>query len=304
MSAPWPPPGAPAPGRGSDGPWSQRPGWVNPARFVGRVAIVTGAGGGVGAATAQRLAAEGAAVVVADIRGDAADAVAEGIAAAGGTAVGVVADVSDEGDVVAMVAAAVERYGRLDVLHNNAAALGADVHLRDGDLVELDVGVWDQTMAVNSRGVMLGCKHAVPAMRASGGGAIVSTSSVSALVGDDVRAAYGASKAAVIALTRYVASMYGRHGIRCNAVAPGLIMSDTARAALSPEMLAELAAERVLAWVADPADIAGTVAWLASDEARCITGQTLVVDSGTTAHRPRHAMRGLAATHEEDDDGR
>lgn len=287
-------------GGAADGPWSERTGWVNPYRFRDRVAVVTGAGGGVGAATARRLAQEGAAVVVADLRGDAAVAVADDIVAAGGTASAVTADVSVEDDVAAMVAAAVERYGRLDVLHNNAAALGADVHLRDGDLVDLDVGVWDQTLAVNARGVMLGCKHAVPPMRASGGGAIVSTSSVSALVGDDVRAAYGASKAAVIALTRYVASMYGRHGIRCNAVAPGLVMSDTARGALSPELLAELTAERLLAWVADPADIAGTVAWLASDEARCITGQTLVVDSGTTAHRPRHAMRAMSEARKAD----
>jgi NAD(P)-dependent dehydrogenase (short-subunit alcohol dehydrogenase family) len=272
-------------------------------RFAGRVAIVTGGGGGVGRATALRLAAEGACVTVADIVTDtAADSVAA-VEAAGGTALAVEVDVSDEEQVRHMVAATVERFGRLDILHNNAAALG-DVHQRDLDVVDLDVEVWDRAMAVNARGIMLGCKHAVPAMRASeplaadggGGGVIVNTASVSALVGADVNAAYGSSKAAVVALTRYVATMYGAEGIRCNAVAPGLILSDIAKQALSERQMAERACERLLPWAAEPEEIAGVVCWLASDEARGITGQTLVVDSGITAHRPIHAMKSWERT--------
>jgi NAD(P)-dependent dehydrogenase (short-subunit alcohol dehydrogenase family) len=139
---------------------------------------------------------------------------------------------------------------------------------------------------------MLGCKHAVPAMRETAGGrAIVTTASVSGLLGTDENAAYGSSKAAVIGLTRYVASMYGHEGIRCNAIAPGLILTERLAAALPERRLAAYAAERLLPWAADPEDIAAVVCWLASDEARCITGQTIVVDSGTTAHRPRHAMQ-------------
>jgi NAD(P)-dependent dehydrogenase (short-subunit alcohol dehydrogenase family) len=257
-------------------------------RFADRVAVVTGAGGGVGRATAQRFAADGAAVVVADIAAGSADDTVQLVRSAGGEAVATTVDVSVEADVLAMVRTALERFGRLDVLHNNAAVQGLD----DGDLVDLDVDVWDRKMAVNVKGVMLGCKHAVPAMRdTAGGGAIVNTASVSGLVGTDENAAYGSSKAAVIGLTRYVASMYGPDRIRCNAVAPGLVMTERLSAALPPRRLAAYAAERLLPWPADPDDIAAVVCWLASDEARCITGQTIVVDSGTTAHRPRHAMQ-------------
>lgn len=260
-------------------------------RFAGRVAVVTGGGGGVGRATALRLAADGARVVVTDIAADAAAASVAAVRAAGGAAFAIEADVSDEEQVRQLVATTVARFGRLDILHNNAAALG-DVHRHDLDVVDLDVAVWDTAMAVNARGVMLGCKHAVPAMRESGdGGVIVNTASVSALVGGDVNAAYGSSKAAVVALTRYVATMYGAEGIRCNAVAPGLIMSDIAKQALSERQLAERSCERILPWAAEPDEIAGVVCWLASDEARGITGQTLVVDSGITAHRPHHAMK-------------
>jgi NAD(P)-dependent dehydrogenase (short-subunit alcohol dehydrogenase family) len=259
-------------------------------RFDGRVAIVTGAAAGVGRATAQRFAAEGAAVVAADIRGEAAEAVAAGIRAAGGRASAAAVDVSDEKAVAALIAGALEQFGRLDVMHNNAAALQPEVIGRDADLTGLDLRIWERTLAVNATGIMLGCKHAVPALRASGGGVIVNMASVSALFGDSIRSAYGSSKAAIIALTRYVATMYGRERIRCNAVAPGLIMNDTTRAALSEDQLAVFGAERILPWPAEPEDIAAVVTWLASDEARCITGQTIVVDSGTTAHRPQYAL--------------
>jgi NAD(P)-dependent dehydrogenase (short-subunit alcohol dehydrogenase family) len=255
--------------------------------FEGRVAIVTGGGGGVGRATARRLSAQGASVVVADIDEAAARATVEIIGAEGGAAIASLSDVADEASVKAMVAAAVDTYGRLDLLHNNAALQG----LADGDVTELDVDVFDRKMAVNARGVMLGCKHAIPALRAGGGGAIVNMASVSGLIGTDENLAYGTSKAAIIGMTRYVASMVGKDGIRCNAIAPGLIMTERLEAHLSAERAAMYAAERLLPWPADPDDIAGVVTFLASDAGRCITGQTIVVDCGTTAHRPRHAIK-------------
>ena len=168
---------------------------MQPGRLAGKVAIVTGAASGIGRATALLLAREGAAVVVADVNGAGAAAVAKEIAAAGGRAVSQAADVADEASVVAMVEAAAKHFGGLDVLHNNAAASDPALMSRDGDVADMEIAVFDRTLAVNLRGPMLGCKHAIPRMLVRGGGSIVNTSSASALVGDPVRTAYGASKA-------------------------------------------------------------------------------------------------------------
>jgi NAD(P)-dependent dehydrogenase (short-subunit alcohol dehydrogenase family) len=257
-------------------------------RFTDRVAVVTGAASGLGRCVAARLVAEGASVVIADIDGAAATSAAAEI---GERALGLTVDVSDEAQVRAMVEHAIERFGRIDLLHNNAAALGSDVFPRDRGIVDLDVDVWDRAMAVNARGTMLCCKHVIPAMVHAGGGAIVNTASASAFVGEDVHAAYGASKAAVVALTRYVATMHGDDGIRCNAVAPGMFLSPVARDRLGPEQRRAFRAERLVEREAEPDDIANLVLFLLSDESAYITGQSSLIDGGTLAHRPRHAMK-------------
>ena len=253
-----------------------------------RVAIVTGAASGLGFATARRMVSEGAKVAIADIDRERGSAAANDL---GDAAIALEVDVSDEQSVRRMVAAVVEHFGQIDIVHNNAAALGLDVLGRDGDVVDMDVEVWDRTMAVNLRGAMLVTKHAIPVMLSGGRGAIVNTSSLSGLLGEENHLAYACSKAALLAFTRHVANMHGAAGIRCNAVAPGLMLTDVAIERLSERDLKAFRSERLLDSAARPEDVANLVVFLASDLASCITGQTYVIDAGTMAKRPRAAMR-------------
>lgn len=253
----------------------------------GKTAIVTGSGSGIGRASAQALAAAGAQVVVADIDLDGAkDTVAE-IEAAGGSAHAVVVDVSDERSVAEMVEAAVSRFGSLELLHNNAA----DVRIiqRDGDVVGMDTEVWDRTMVVNVRGPMLGCKHAIPHLIAAGGGAIVTTSSTSGQFGDLSRVAYGVSKSGIDSLTRYVATIYGKQGVRANAVAPGVVKTPSLAANVSADELALFERNHVTPGMGEPHHIAQVVAFLLSDAAAYITGQVVNVDGGLTMHTPLYS---------------
>jgi NAD(P)-dependent dehydrogenase (short-subunit alcohol dehydrogenase family) len=257
----------------------------------GRVAIITGAGSGLGRAVAQRMTREGAHVVVADINGDSASRAVTEIEAAGGSAMAATVDVSAEDDIRRLVHDTVARFGRIDILHNNAAALGMEVFSGDNDVIDMEVDVWDRTMAVNLRGAMLGCKHVIPVMRDNGGGAIVNTASLSALIGERTHLAYACSKAALGALTRHVATQHGHENIRINSVAPGLMMTPVVHERLDEHELAAFRAERLVERATEPDDVANLVVFLASDKARCITGQVYVIDGGTLAKRPRMAMR-------------
>ena len=253
-------------------------------RLNGKVAIVTGGGGGIGGATARALAREGAAVLVVDVNEEAADAVARGIRDTGGVAESSRADLSEEREVKAVVATVVQRFGRLDVLHNNAALTDSDFLSADTAVTELSLEVWERTLAVNLRSQMLMCKHAVPIMADQGGGSIINMSSGASLKGDRTRTAYGVSKAGVNALTLYVATSHGKKGIRANTILPGLVITDAVRAHLKEEMLASLSKATLTPSVGQPDDIADVVVFLASDESRYITGQMLAVDGGMSAH--------------------
>jgi NAD(P)-dependent dehydrogenase (short-subunit alcohol dehydrogenase family) len=253
-------------------------------RVAGKVAMVTGGAGGIGGATSRALAAQGASVVVVDIDETGGARVAGEIEAAGGTAAYVGADLSREDDVMAAVAFAVDRYGRLDVLHNNAALTDSDFLSRDTRVTELAMDVWERTMAVNLGSQVLTCKHAIPEMVRTGGGSIINMSSGASLKGDRTRTAYGVSKAGVNALTMYAATGHGKQGIRVNTIVPGLIITDAVRAHLTEEIIESLGHATLTPFLGEPDDIANLVVFLASDESRYITGQMIAIDGGMSAH--------------------
>jgi NAD(P)-dependent dehydrogenase (short-subunit alcohol dehydrogenase family) len=259
----------------------------------GRVALVTGGAGGIGSATSRALAARGASVVVADIDEDAARAVADAITAAGGIAVGMACDIGSPDSVAALIERISAEVGGIDVLHNNAAATALARH-DDRDVLATSVEVWDETMRVNLRGTMLLTQAVLPHMLECGRGSIVNMTSTSGLQGGLAQTAYGVSKAAIIALTQATATQYGSRGVRCNAIAPGLIVTSGNAGGHSGGFLGALMARHHLTpRLGVPDDIAETVCWLASDAAAFVTGTVIRVDGGFTAHSP--AVADIAA---------
>ncbi|MGG4493024.1 SDR family NAD(P)-dependent oxidoreductase [Brevibacillus reuszeri] len=246
-------------------------------RVRDKVAIVTGGASGIGLASAKLLASEGAKVIVADFNLEAAQKVAREIRQAGGVAEAAFLNAADGDLIKEMMDTAVEKFGSLHILVNN---VGGNNPQKDLDVVNIDIEEWDRQMNVNTKSVMLGCKYAIPHMIAAGGGSIINTASMAAFAGDAVRTAYGATKAAVVNLTRYVATQYGHQRIRCNAVAPGLILTPAAKAHISPEVMDIFYKYNALPYHGEPEDIGYTVLFLASDEAKFITGQTIQVEGG------------------------
>src|ERR1017187_8722955 len=253
-------------------------------RLENRVAIVTGGAGGIGGATARALAREGASVAVVDVDVEGGTQVVENIRTSGGSATWVQADLSEESDVAEAIRSTVAQFGRVDVLHNNAALTDSDFLSRDTQVTDLSLEVWERTMAVNLRSQMLMCKHAIPEMVRDGGGSIINMSSGASLKGDRTRTAYGVSKAGVNTLTMYVAASHGKQGVRVNTIVPGLIITDAVRAHLTERMLAGLGRATLTPYVGEPDDVANLVVFLASDESRYITGQMIAIDGGMSSH--------------------
>lgn len=249
-------------------------------RLDGKVALVSGAARGQGAAEAKLFAREGASVVLGDILEAEGRRTAAEIGEAGGQALFLKLDVTKEDDWKRAVDLAVSRFGKLTTLVNNAGILGR------GNVEETSVEQWDLVMSVNAKGVFLGAKHAIPAMRKAGGGSIINISSVAGLRGGG-GTAYTTSKGAVRLLTKATAVQYGKDGIRCNSVHPGVIDTDMLADTLSnPERRASLVSGIALGRVASPEEVATCVLFLASDESSYVTGSELVVDGGMMAGQP------------------
>ncbi len=252
-------------------------------RFVEKVVIVTGGGHGIGRACAERFAAEGAQVVVVDSDEVAGRTAAEAIEHDGGRAHPVVADVAQDDAVAALVADVVARFGRIDVLHNNAG------YLRPGTAVTQTIEEWDRAFAVNVRSMFLLARAVLPVMLAAGAGAIVNTASTAGILGEQEVVAYGASKGAVVNLTRQLAADFTRGGVRVNCVCPGWVptgFNDPFLRDMTPAETQEMVAAQVpIGRQGTPEEIAAAVAFLASEEASFIAGQVLGVDGGVSACR-------------------
>ncbi|MFF3569141.1 SDR family NAD(P)-dependent oxidoreductase [Nocardia jiangxiensis] len=254
------------------------------------VAIVTGAAQGIGRETALLLSHRGYRVVVNDINVEGAEGTVAEIRADGGTALLALADVADEPSVQRMIADATETFGRIDALVNNAVAYEHEIHISDIDIETTPDKTWERTFGVNFYGAVYAIRHAIPVMRRGGGGSVVNVGSTSGFSGDTVHVAYAASMAAKYSLTRSVVTSHGKQGIRCNAVATGLVLSPTARKNLSRDKLEAYDANLLVEDFAEPRDLAAIIAFLVSSDSRYITGQTIIADGGFQAHQPWHAQ--------------
>ena len=247
-------------------------------RLEGKVAIITGGARGQGAAECRLFAREGAKVVIGDVLDEEGSRLAADIAESGGEAVYVHLDVTREEDWRHAIELAVSRYGKLNVLVNNAAIW------RGGNVEEESMEQWDSIMNVNVKGMFIGTKLAVPEMRKTGGGSIVNISSTAGLHGDGKSTAYTASKGAVRLLTKSVAVQYGREGIRANSIHPGFIDTEMAAVVLGEASLQEVINRTVVGRVGTPEDVAYGAIYLASDESTFVSRSELTIDGGATGH--------------------
>lgn len=250
-------------------------------RLQDKVALITGAGGGIGRETALLFAAEGASVVAVDYNAAANEAVAEEVRAAGGKAIAVAADVSKAADCEAMVKAAEDGFGKLDILFNNAGISHAD----DDDAMSTSEEVWDLTFQINVKGVFLGCKYGIPALRRAGGGSIINTASFVAVVGAATpQLAYTASKGAVLSMSRELAAIHAREGIRVNALCPGPLYTELLMKYLNTEEKRQRRLVHIpMGRFGQAKEIAYAALYLASAESSFVTGSEFLVDGGITA---------------------
>ncbi|MEV0278764.1 SDR family NAD(P)-dependent oxidoreductase [Streptomyces sp. NPDC050610] len=248
-------------------------------RLQDKVAVITGAGSGIGRAAAELMSKEGARVVVADYDTEAARETADVITAAGCQALPLTVNVLEEDSVADMITATVDAYGAPHILCNH---VGGTSPRTDLDLLRMDMDEFDRAVALNMRSTLLGSRHAIPHMIRAGGGSVINTASVAALVGDVTQTAYGAVKAAVVNITKSIATQYGPENIRCNAIAPGAVVTPALENNLPQEVVDSLKKGNALPYLGAPEDIGHVMVFLASEESRYVTGQLLVADGGMT----------------------
>jgi NAD(P)-dependent dehydrogenase (short-subunit alcohol dehydrogenase family) len=265
----------------------------------GKVAIITGGGSGIGRATAKLFAKRGARVAITG-RTEARHAgVVEEITALGGEALAVTMDVTSEDSIAAGMARTVERFGGLNIVHSNAAQTG-QMH-EDAAIADMDLAFWNRTFATNLTGSMLCAKHAIPHLLKAGGGSIIFTGSGKGLGGDLDYPAYGTTKAGLLGLSRYVATQYGKQGIRANVIVVGLVMTEALDQNMPAEAQALMREHNLVPDLGTADDIAEVAAFLASDQSRYVTGASIVADGGFTAHSAVYAdMRRFMATQAKD----
>ena len=258
-------------------------------RVAGKVAILTGAAGTLGSETARLLAREGAYLVLNDIA-PRVEELAEGIRASGGKAIAHLGSVDKEADVEAMIGLAVEKFGRLDVLWNNAGPVSNDFVFKDSHVTDMTLDYFVEVFRGHVGAAFLCSQKAIPEMIKAGGGSIINTSSGAAFGGDLVLCAYGVAKMGMISLAQSIATAYGHHNIRCNAVAPGLVPGRSS-GVMSDAAIKVVQDSQMLNRAGEPIDIGNAVLFLASDESRWFTGQVMAVDGGLTGHQPTLATR-------------
>ena len=255
-------------------------------RLKDKVAIITGAGSGIGRASARLFAQEGAAVIVADILADSAKEVAEQITADGGRALALTVDVGESGDLARMIDTTIERFGRIDILFNNALFVDPEMAMRDADFLAFDPDIFQANIRVNVLGAVIASKLAVPHMLEQGSGSIIATSSGSSLGGDVTAYSYGSSKAALNWFVQAIAATYGKQGIRSNAILPGPTQTPSKIKWSTPEMDAAFMEVLNTPFIGEPEDIAAMALFLASDESRYVNGQLYSVDGGQSCTVP------------------